>query len=59
MTFEVKANPRHEKLAADILSKLEAMSPNVPEEVLDIRIVLRHGIARKVKWTREEEHCFP
>lgn len=50
-------NPRHKALADAFLKKLEDMSPDATEEVLAVRVVVRNGIARKWKWTREEEEC--
>lgn len=35
------------------------MSPDVDEEVLAVRIIIRKGIARKVKWIHEEDACYP
>lgn len=59
MTTETKPpNPRHVALADEFLKKLEALAPDVAEEVVGLRIVARHGIARKVKWLYEVETCF-
>lgn len=55
---ETKPNPRHVALADAFLKKLEALSPDVPEEALSLRVLARHGIARKIKWTSENEECF-
>ncbi len=58
LEVETQANPRHVALANEFLKRLEAMSPDLEEEVLSLRVVVRHGIARKAKWTREEDEGF-
>lgn len=48
-------NPRHVALADAFLKKLEEMPVDHPEEFLTLKVTLRHGIARRAKWTREVE----
>lgn len=59
MTLETPPNPRHVALCDNLLRRLEALPKEPGEEVINVRVVVRAGIARKVKWTREEEECFP
>lgn len=59
MTIEAKPrSTRHVELGQELFKALEATSEETVEEVISLRIVVRKGIARKVKWTREEEECF-
>ncbi len=55
MTTETPPNPRHVALADALLAKLEAMSPDMPEEFLTLKVTVRHGIARKRRWGQEDE----
>ncbi len=55
LAVETEANPRHIALTNALLQKLEAMSPDVAEEFLTLKVTLRHGIARRARWTREVE----
>ena len=55
LAVETQANPRHVALANALLAKLEAMSPDMPEEFLTLKVTLRHGIARKRRWGQEDE----
>ncbi len=55
MTTETPPNPRHVALADAFLKKLEEMPTDPPEEFLTLKVTLRHGIARRAKWTREVE----
>ena len=59
MTTETKPrSTRHVILSEELFKVLEATSEATAEEVIMLRIVVRKGIARKVKWTREEEECY-
>ncbi len=55
MTTETPPNPRHVALADAFLKKLEEMPADPPEEFLTLKVTLRHGIARRARWTREVE----
>lgn len=57
MTTET-INPRIVKASADLTKRLLALAEEPDEIVLMARIVVRNGIPRKVKWTREEEECY-
>lgn len=58
LVTETAPNPRHVEYADKLLKALEGMSPEKAEEVLTMRIIVRHGVARKVKWIHEEEECY-
>lgn len=59
IAVDAVVNPRILKAAEELTNRLVALE-NVPDEiVLSARIVVRNGIPRKVKWTREEEECYP
>ncbi len=60
MTTETKPrSTRHVTLGEELFKALEATSEETDEEVIMLRIVVRKGIARKVKWTHEEDTCYP
>jgi hypothetical protein len=58
MTTEAAVNPRILKAADDLTRRLVALEHEPDEIVLSARIVVRNGIPRKVKWTREDEECY-
>ncbi len=55
MVTETKPNPLHVALADAFLKKLEEMPCDPAEEFLTVRVTMRHGIARRLRWTREVE----
>ena len=58
MVAEAVVHPRILKATAALQKRIEALNPDLPEVVLLARIVVRHGIPIKVKWTNEEEECY-
>jgi len=58
MTTEAPVNPRIVKASEDLTKRLLALVEEPDEIVLTARIIVRNGIPRKVKWTREQEECY-
>jgi hypothetical protein len=58
MTTEVGVHPRILKATAALQKRIEALDPELAEVVLMARIVVRHGIPIKVKWSHESEECY-
>lgn len=59
VTQDAPVNPRILKAAEELTNRLVALEHEPDEIVLSARIVVRNGIPRKVKWTRESEECYP
>ncbi len=58
MTILAPTHPLTIKLSDELTKRLLALQYETDEVVLSCRIIVRNGVPRKVKWTREEESCF-
>ena len=58
MTTEAVVHPRILEASAQLQKRLVELENETAEIVLSARIVVRSGVPRKIKWTREDEQCY-
>ncbi len=57
-TMQALVHPLITKCADDLKSRLIALQVKEGESVLMVRIVVRNGVPRKVKWIKESEEIL-